>query len=160
MKIKLIIDPWAGGGRGRRFLSRIVKILGKGNLLDVSLTQGPKGALLFSREAAQNKYDIIVAGCGDGTLNEVINGMLRMRSDLPLGFIPLSPLYLHLLCISTSPFFLRVWGPSHDYVFPFSGLTDSHTLPKIRHLSRWCGGHGGLRSSPQCLEKIRLFDDD
>jgi len=89
MKIKLIIDPWAGKGKGWRFLPRIVKILGKDNLLDVSLTKGPMGALLFAREAAQKQYDIMVAGCGDGTLNEVINGILQVRKDLPLGFIPL-----------------------------------------------------------------------
>lgn len=89
MRIKLIFDLWAGRGTGRRFLSQVKKILGRGNLLDVSLTKGPGEALLLAQEAAKKDHDIIVAGCGDGMLNEIINGILRVRSDLPLGFIPL-----------------------------------------------------------------------
>ena len=89
MRIKLILDPFAGRGKGERFLPRIAKILGKGNLLDISLTKGPGGALFFGREAAQKDYDIVVVGGGDGMLNEVMNGILRVRNDLPLGIIPL-----------------------------------------------------------------------
>ena len=89
MRIKLILDPWAGRSKGKRFLPQIMKILGRGNLLDVSLTKGPLHACLLAQEIAGRNYDVIVAGCGDGTLNEVINGILRARRDLPLGFIPL-----------------------------------------------------------------------
>jgi len=89
MRIKLILDPWAGRGRGQRFLPRIRESLGKGNLLDISLTKGPGEAILLAQEAARKNYDIVVAGGGDGTFNEVINGILRVRSDLPVGFIPL-----------------------------------------------------------------------
>ena len=90
MRIKLILDPWAGGGKGRRYLPRIVKALGRGNLLDVLLTKGgPPEADLIAREVDQKGYDMVVAGGGDGMVNGVINGVLRIGKDLPLGIIPL-----------------------------------------------------------------------
>jgi YegS/Rv2252/BmrU family lipid kinase len=89
MRIRLILDPYSGRGKGKRFLPHIKKILRKGNILDLSLTKGPGDAFLSAHEAARKDYDVIVAGGGDGTLNETINGILRVRRDLPLGFIPL-----------------------------------------------------------------------
>jgi YegS/Rv2252/BmrU family lipid kinase len=89
MRIKLILDPYAGGGKGKRFLPQIKRVLGKGNLLDVFLTKGPGQALLSAQEAARKDFNIIVVGGGDGTLNEVINGILMIRSNLPVGLVPL-----------------------------------------------------------------------
>ena len=35
-----------------------------------------------------SKYDIVACMGGDGTLNEVINGVLKANLDVPLGYIP------------------------------------------------------------------------
>jgi lipid kinase YegS len=44
---------------------------------------------LFAREAATEGYDVVIAGGGDGTLNEVINGVLQSgRTEVAVGILP------------------------------------------------------------------------
>jgi diacylglycerol kinase (ATP) len=49
--------------------------------LDIEFTKYPKHAIKLA-EAAKDKYDFIIAAGGDGTINEVINGMARSTATL------------------------------------------------------------------------------
>jgi diacylglycerol kinase (ATP) len=49
--------------------------------LDIEFTKYPKHAIKLA-EAAKDKYDLIIAAGGDGTLNEVINGMANSTATL------------------------------------------------------------------------------
>jgi len=86
-RIKLIANPIAGGDargkirRARRHLER------RGCSVDVTLTAARGDATQAAATARQGGFDRIVVAGGDGTLNEVINGLAP--SSLPLGFLPL-----------------------------------------------------------------------
>ena len=49
--------------------------------LDIKFTKYPKHATKLA-EAAKDKYDLIIAAGGDGTINEVINGMAESKATL------------------------------------------------------------------------------
>ncbi len=56
------------------------------------MTRGPGDAVLGVKNALAEKVRLLVCVGGDGTLNEVVNGIMMheasVRSDLALGFIP------------------------------------------------------------------------
>lgn len=46
-------------------------------------------ATLFAREAVEDQFELIVAAGGDGTVNEVVNGMVSNAGRTRLGVLPL-----------------------------------------------------------------------
>lgn len=93
MKYLLIINPSAGGGKARKSIVKIKEFFKKNNAnLVVRQTSEAKEATKIARRS-RRKYDIIIAGGGDGTVNEVINGIVRHRIPLKkyrvmMGIIP------------------------------------------------------------------------
>ena len=58
--------------------------------VDVQPTSGPGDGTRIAREAAEQGYDVVVAAGGDGTVNEVINGLAGTRTALaalPVGTV-------------------------------------------------------------------------
>jgi YegS/Rv2252/BmrU family lipid kinase len=85
----LIYNPRAGrlGRGGRVLLTRAVEVLTKnGHTVTVVPTTGPKTAGAIVREHIGRGADLIVAAGGDGTINEVAEGM--MHSGIPLAILP------------------------------------------------------------------------
>ncbi len=83
---KLIANPAAGRGKSRAVVLEIVEIFKKkGVVFDLELTRRPRDAAEIARKA-RNEFDVIVAVGGDGTVNEIVPGMLF--SNKPLGIIP------------------------------------------------------------------------
>lgn len=86
-KLLLIINPVAGKKRIKNVLFDIVEIFGKGGFSTTVLVTGRRGdATDFA--ANGRDYDLVVCCGGDGTLNEVINGILENGVNVPLGYIP------------------------------------------------------------------------
>jgi len=44
------------------------------------ITKGPKEAVTFARQACLNSFDVVIAVGGDGTVNEVLNGIMESKS--------------------------------------------------------------------------------
>jgi lipid kinase YegS len=62
-------------------------VRGRGHLVELCVTWDPGDAVAFAAEAADRGADAVVAVGGDGTLNEVVNGL--DGRDTPLGVVPL-----------------------------------------------------------------------
>ncbi len=87
-KVLLIVNPKAGKVRGGAIVGRITKKLtGLGARLEVLHTRKGGDAIDFGKEAVRQGFNIALAAGGDGTINEVTNGLAG--SDVTLGIIPL-----------------------------------------------------------------------
>jgi len=85
-RYKLIANPAARRGNTHLVISRTLELFAKrGATCDLELTAGPKEAGSIAGTARRD-YDAVVAIGGDGTVNEVVQGMAF--SDMPLGIIP------------------------------------------------------------------------
>lgn len=93
----VIFNPHARGGRSPRFQERLRRLAGGITLMP---TPGPGGARLLAREAAAKGFDTIIASGGDGTLNEVVNGL----AEVPQG---LAQVRLAVLPVGTANVFAR-----------------------------------------------------
>jgi len=77
------------GARAARadFVHLVRWVREKGHLVEVKLTAEPGEATALASEAAARGVDVVAAAGGDGTVNEVVNGLDGF--DVPLGIIPL-----------------------------------------------------------------------
>jgi diacylglycerol kinase (ATP) len=87
-RILVIFNPAAGRSRGRSArLRRVVALLEeRGCTVAVRATAGPGDALRLARDA-DPAFDMIVAAGGDGTVNEVANGVFA--GSRPFAIVPL-----------------------------------------------------------------------
>ncbi|MDN5323596.1 MAG: hypothetical protein PWQ67_2050 [Clostridia bacterium] len=87
MKLYCIINPQAGRGMTARLRPIIKKNIEKiGAEVIVNFTQNAGHAQILAKDAKEIRVDRVIAVGGDGTINEVINGLID--SDIPLGIIP------------------------------------------------------------------------
>ena len=85
MRILAVVNPIAGNGSAKRVLPRILQsVAGR---CDVATTRYSGHARQLARTAAADGYDRVVAIGGDGTVNEVANGLAH--SQAALGIVPL-----------------------------------------------------------------------
>ncbi len=87
---KVIVNPYAGTGATGRKWSKIEKTLHDAGLeFDYTYTNGKGHAVELAREAALGGYELVVAVGGDGTLNEVVNGLLDSgrSKDIVMGIL-------------------------------------------------------------------------
>lgn len=87
-KVLLIVNPKAGKIKSRNRLFSLVKQISlRADVCNMVMTRRPADATAIV-EKNHSKYDIIACLGGDGTLNEVITGIMNVQSDISLGFIP------------------------------------------------------------------------
>jgi diacylglycerol kinase (ATP) len=87
-KLLFIINPRSGKGQIRGKLLHIIDIFQNGGYeVIVHPTRDSRDASATAEEYA-GKVDLIVCGGGDGTLDEVVSGLMRTGADVPLGYIP------------------------------------------------------------------------
>jgi YegS/Rv2252/BmrU family lipid kinase len=98
--IKVILNPVAGRGAGRRAGHVICRALEEAQVtFDIVETTGRLSAAEQAAQAAQDGWDVIAAAGGDGSANEVLNGLIAARAGTPaweagepvgtLGLIPI-----------------------------------------------------------------------
>ncbi len=86
-RILVIFNPAAGSARRPRFESVVAQLKAAACQVDVVETTGPGHAETLARNVLPSSYDVVAACGGDGTVNEVINGL--EGKDVALGIIPL-----------------------------------------------------------------------
>jgi len=99
-RLKVIFNPAADRGHAAEREPIIRKALeeavlaaekeGRGYDLDWTSTEYPEHAIALAREAAVQQFDLVAAVGGDGTIHEVINGLMMVEGGLrpKLGVIP------------------------------------------------------------------------
>ncbi len=105
-----IVNPVADRRRAwRRWQAVEARLRREPLTFDVVFTEGVGHALALSQKAAQEgRYGAIVAAGGDGTVNEVVNGLCLAAGDgvtVPLGVLPIGSAndLAHVLGIPRQP---------------------------------------------------------
>ena len=87
-KMLFIFNPKAGKGKIKANLLDIVDIFNKGGYeVIIYSTQKSRDAYEKAKEY-HDKVDLIVCSGGDGTLDEVVTGVMEKKSNVPIGYIP------------------------------------------------------------------------
>ncbi len=93
MKIFVIQNPYSSRWTSGKRQAEIEQALTAAGLdYKLALTNGPDHAIELAAQATADKYDVIIAAGGDGTIGEVVNGILQghQGGELPkLGVLPL-----------------------------------------------------------------------
>lgn len=125
MRTCVIFNPTAQGDKARRFRQHLDE-LARSSVL--KLTRGPGDARPLATEAVREGFDLVVAAGGDGTVNEVANGI----ADCPEG---LERARLGVLPLGTVNVFARElgipqqFGPAWEVIQ--RGRTTSIDLPRV-----------------------------
>jgi len=118
---KVIVNPVAGASSTRRKWPIISRLLDRVGLpFDFEYTEGVGHAIELARIAASDGYRYLVAVGGDGTVNEVANGILHSTNAATTA--------LGIVSTGTGSDFIRSVGISRDYATACSTLTSSRRL--------------------------------
>ena len=85
-RVCVILNPAAKSERARQLKDK-VRRMARGATL--KLTEGPGDAEAQAERAVQQGYEVIVAAGGDGTINEVVNGLEEAGDRVALGILPI-----------------------------------------------------------------------
>jgi YegS/Rv2252/BmrU family lipid kinase len=91
-KLWVILNPTAGKGKAAKQRPKIEKFLREsGRDFEIFITKGVGDALNMARDLPVGEDDITVAAGGDGTCNEVVNGLLSRGAKSPpiFGILPI-----------------------------------------------------------------------
>ncbi len=87
---RLIVNPVAGAGRTAKQWPQIMSLLKNiGLRFEYDLTEAPRHAIELAKSAAKKGYELVVSVGGDGTINEIVNGLYDAGNirDVSLGII-------------------------------------------------------------------------
>jgi diacylglycerol kinase (ATP) len=86
-KVLFIVNKYSGRGYQPAVEGRIIEECEKHNVeCNIEFTQGRGHATVLASDASRNKFDQVIAVGGDGTVNEVAQGLLH--SSATMGIIP------------------------------------------------------------------------
>ncbi|HSO13528.1 MAG TPA: diacylglycerol kinase family protein [Anaerolineales bacterium] len=89
-KIKIILNPMADMGNAWRVARDLRSITEQHRDIDWSGTVYPGHAIELAKQAGEQGYDLVIAMGGDGTVHEVMNGLMQVPEDKRpiLGVVP------------------------------------------------------------------------
>ncbi len=86
-RLLVVFNPAAGGERRARYAQMLAALQARGCNVTTIETKAPGHAEEIARNLAPDDVDVIVAGGGDGTVNEIVNGLAG--KPVALGLMPL-----------------------------------------------------------------------
>lgn len=87
-KLFFVYNPHSGRGQIRSKLFDILQVFSDaGYELTVHPTREPKDATARI-VGLSDEYDLVVCSGGDGTMDEVVQGMMQREHKMPIGYIP------------------------------------------------------------------------
>lgn len=89
--VKFILNPNANMGKAWRLAADLRPVMDEYGGADWAGSVFPTHAIELTRQAVQEGYDLIIAGGGDGTVHEIINGLMEFppQERPSLGVVPL-----------------------------------------------------------------------
>jgi YegS/Rv2252/BmrU family lipid kinase len=104
----VIVNPASGSGKtGRRWPGLDARMRAEGGEFDVEFTREPGHAEHLARTAAAGGAQAVIVVGGDGTLNEVVNGLIA--DDAPIRDVAIG-----ILPVGTASDFARAMGMPRD----------------------------------------------
>lgn len=89
MRARIIYNPTSGREIFKRNLAGVLEKLEQaGYETSCHATTGAGDATIAARIAVERGYDLVIAAGGDGTINEVVNGLAEQENRPKLGVIP------------------------------------------------------------------------
>ncbi|MBN1668834.1 MAG: diacylglycerol kinase family lipid kinase [Anaerolineales bacterium] len=105
--VKLIINPNADLGKAWRVGSDLRPIIDSYGGADWAGTVYPTHAIELARQAGEDGYELVIAAGGDGTVHEVVNGLMQVPAEKRprLGIVPLGSGndFAHALGVAKNP---------------------------------------------------------
>lgn len=80
-RVKLIFNPHAQRGRAGEVATELQAIATRFGVAEWVSTEHPMHAAQLAQDAAQRGFEVVVALGGDGTANEVLNGLMRVPPE-------------------------------------------------------------------------------
>jgi YegS/Rv2252/BmrU family lipid kinase len=89
-KVKIILNPMADMGNAWRIARDLRSITEQHGGVDWSGTVYPGHAIELAKQAGEQNYDMVIAMGGDGTVHEVVNGLMKVPEEKRplLGIVP------------------------------------------------------------------------
>ncbi|NJD58424.1 MAG: hypothetical protein C3F13_01020 [Anaerolineales bacterium] len=79
---KIILNPTAGNGNGQKSLPQLEELLKQTKVsYQLTLTEGIGHGIELTRQAVKEGCGAVVAAGGDGTVNEVVNGLMQCKLE-------------------------------------------------------------------------------
>ena len=92
-RMKVVLNPIAGRGRGARVESELQSALQEEGIeFDLERTARPGHAVELARQAVGDGFEIVVAAGGDGTMHEVVNGLMAASGGGDTGTLGIIPI--------------------------------------------------------------------
>src|SRR5215203_6623002 len=106
-KVKIILNPMADMGNAWRIARDLRSITEQHGGVDWSGTVYPGHAIDLAKQAGEQDYDMVIAMGGDGTVHEVMNGLMKVPAEKRpiLGIVPAGSGndFAHSINTSTTP---------------------------------------------------------
>ncbi|WMC91508.1 diacylglycerol/lipid kinase family protein [Kineothrix sp. MB12-C1] len=83
-----VYNPRAGKAKIKNKLQDIIEVFVKGGYEVTVYPTQHEGDAIGVVQNKKDRYDIVVCCGGDGTLDEVVNGMVLCEKKVPIGYIP------------------------------------------------------------------------
>ena len=87
-KMLFIYNPHAGKAAIRSNLLDIIDIFAKAEYEVTAYPTRQRGDAVRATLEKAGKYDLVVCSGGDGTLDEVVEGMMKRTDRVPIGYVP------------------------------------------------------------------------
>ena len=87
-KMLFIYNPYAGKAKIRNYLFEIIDIFTKAGYEVTAYPTQKQGDATEIVKSRSNEFELVVCSGGDGTLDEVVTGMMQRTERIPIGFIP------------------------------------------------------------------------
>lgn len=87
--LMLIINPVSGKGQAKTAMFDILSVFSESDYAVTVFMTGKKGDAEEMARDESGKFDVVVCVGGDGTLSEVMSGLMQAEAPPPLGYIPM-----------------------------------------------------------------------